>query len=155
MGGVSTRDFGAREDAVVTDLETEGSGSDKHTLMGLTKGQLQHLGNILDAVDLLATAAKQADLGASDAADITSVASLATSQQLLAVNLNRKGLMIYNSDANALSVKYGVTATTSAGGRSFVIPSSGLWEMPQPIYTGRIDGIWAADGSGSAEITEW
>ena len=86
---------------------------------------------------------------------ITAVASLATAQYLKAANINRKGLMIYNSDANALSIKYGPEAAASAGNRSVVIPTANMWEMPQPIYHGVISGIWAADGSGHAEITEW
>ena len=56
-----------------------------------------------------------------------------------------------NSDANDLYLKYGTTATTA---ESIRIPYNGYWEMPQPIYTGRIDAIWTADGSGSAIYTE-
>jgi hypothetical protein len=64
----------------------------------------------------------------------------------------RGGLIIYNSDANDLYIKYGATASMTDF--TVKIPSGGYWEMPQPAYPGRIDGIWAADGSGSAHITE-
>lgn len=30
-----------------------------------------------------------------------------------------------------------------------VFAAGAAWEMPQPIYTGRIDAIWSTDGSGS------
>lgn len=43
--------FGHREDAAIVDLEEGGSSPDTHTLMGLTKGQVQRLGEILDALD--------------------------------------------------------------------------------------------------------
>lgn len=51
MAGVSTRDFGTREDAPITDLETGGDDADNHTLMGLTKGMLAKQGEIADAID--------------------------------------------------------------------------------------------------------
>lgn len=76
-----------------------------------------------------------------------SLASAATSAQLLAANLGRKGLLLTNTDANAVYLYYGTTATTSKF--TVKIPTDGYWEMPQPIYTGRIDVIWAADGAGS------
>ena len=88
------------------------------------------------------------------AAAITSVNSLATSQQLLAANANRQGLIVINTDANALYLKYGATASLVGGGYTVIIPQNGYWEMPWPIYTGVIDGIWVANGAGLAELTE-
>lgn len=85
-------------------------------------------------------------------ATLSSLASAATSAQLLAANTSRKGVLIHNTDANALKIKYGTTA--SASSYSVNIPSNGYWEMPQPIYAGRIDAIWDADGAGSAYVTE-
>lgn len=75
------------------------------------------------------------------------LASAATSAQLLAANTARRGLLLNNTDANAVHLYYGTTATTAKF--TVRIPSNGYWEMPLPIYTGRIDVIWAADGSGS------
>lgn len=85
-------------------------------------------------------------------ATLSAVASLATTQQLLAANTGRKGVLIVNTDANTLRLKYGTTA--SASSFTVAIPSNGYWEMPTPTYAGRIDGIWDADGAGSAYITE-
>ena len=76
-----------------------------------------------------------------------SLASAATSAQLLAANTARTGLMITNTDANAVYLYYGTTATATKF--TVKIGSGGYWEMPQPIWTGRIDVIWAADGAGS------
>jgi hypothetical protein len=84
---------------------------------------------------------------------VDSLASQATTIQLLAANASRGGLMVTNTDANDLYLKYGATASLT----SFTvrIPFNGYWEMPAAaIYTGRIDVIWAADGSGSAIYTE-
>lgn len=85
-------------------------------------------------------------------ASLSALDSAATSAQLLAANQSRKGLILVNTDANAVYVKYGTTA--SATSFTVTIPSGGYWEMPAPIYTGRIDAIWAADGSGSLYATE-
>ena len=85
-------------------------------------------------------------------ASLTSLASAATSAQLLAANSARKGLVLTNTDANGVYVKYGTTA--SATSFTVLIPANGYWEMPLPTYTGRIDAIWAADGSGSLYATE-
>lgn len=86
------------------------------------------------------------------AATISALASSASSAQLLASTAGRRGLTLYNTDANGVYVKYGTTA--SATSFTVLIPASGYWEMPRPIYTGRIDAIWAADGSGSLYATE-
>jgi hypothetical protein len=76
-----------------------------------------------------------------------SLASAATSAQLLAANTARIGLHLTNTDANAVYVYFGTTATATKF--AVTIPAGGYYEMPQPIYTGRIDAIWAANGSGS------
>lgn len=87
------------------------------------------------------------------AASLTSLASTAASQQLLPVNTSRKGLILQNTDANDVYVKYGTTASAT----DFTVKiagNGGYWEMPTPIYLGRLDAIWAADGAGSLYATE-
>jgi hypothetical protein len=91
-------------------------------------------------------------LQSASSASVTALASSASSAQLLAANTARKGLILNNTDANAVLVKYGTTA--SATSFTVRIPLNGYWEMPKPIYTGRIDAIWEADGSGSLYATE-
>lgn len=86
-------------------------------------------------------------------ATLSAVASTATSTQLLGPNDRRMGVQIVNTDANALYIKYGTTASTTSF--TVIIGASQYWEMPpESIFAGQIDGIWAADGSGSAYITE-
>ena len=85
-------------------------------------------------------------------ATLSTVASTDSSTAIIASNAGRQGLMVFNTDANILYLKYGATA--SATDFTVQIGSNVLWEMPEPVYTGAIDGIWAADGSGSAYITE-
>ncbi len=85
-------------------------------------------------------------------ATLSTVASAATSAQALAANASRIGVVAYNSDANAVLLKYGTTASGSSF--TYRIPAGGHWEMPSPTYTGRIDVIWEANGDGSLFITE-
>jgi hypothetical protein len=87
-----------------------------------------------------------------DSSAVTSVNSTASSTTLLAANANRVGAMIHNTDANALYVKFGASA--SATSFTVKIASDGYYEFPRPIYQGVVDGIWAGDGSGIAAITE-
>ena len=68
-------------------------------------------------------------------------------QQLLPSNAARRGLLLTNTDANDAYLYYGTTA--SASKFTVKVPPGGYWEMPRPVYTGRIDAVWSADGSGS------
>lgn len=85
-------------------------------------------------------------------ATLANVASSASNVTLQASNTSRIGLTIFNDSAQSLFVKYGATASSS----SFTVKilAGGYWEMPQPIYTGIVDGIWVA-ADGSARMTEF
>jgi hypothetical protein len=84
----------------------------------------------------------------------TVVASSATSQTLIAANPLRKGLVIFNTDANALHVNLGADADDDATTADLSIAATnGVLYVPYGI-TNRIPGIWAADGSGQATIYE-
>lgn len=83
-------------------------------------------------------------------ATVTSVASSATSVTLLAASA-RRGATIYNDSTQVLYMKFGITASNTS--YTVQLASGDYWEMPYPIYTGRIDGIWAS-ANGNARITE-
>ena len=87
-------------------------------------------------------------------ASITSQASVLVSTELVGVNVHRTGLIIINTDANALYIRYGYGAAPTAGNWTYRILSGETWEMTGTIYAGVIEGIWDANGSGYAEITE-
>lgn len=83
---------------------------------------------------------------------VSSVASGIASVTILAANTSRVGAVIVNTDANALHLllSNGTASTTNytakvAAGGEYTVPSN---------YTGIIVGIWAADGTGSAVVTE-
>lgn len=83
-------------------------------------------------------------------ASINSKAGSASTQQFLASNTSRKGLIIENNSSEDLYVAYAATASTSAFTKR--IKPYEVWE-PSKNYTGVISGIWT-NGVGAAVITE-
>jgi len=90
----------------------------------------------------------------------TSVASAATATTILAANSARLGATITNDDANILYLLVASTGTVSS--TVYTVPvagGGGFYELPVlakgKVYTGIITGIWAADGSGAARVTEY
>lgn len=84
-------------------------------------------------------------------ATLTNVTSSASSVLLLASNVNRKMAMFYNDSTSTLYLKLGVTASTTS--YTVQLQAGGYYELPSPIYTGEIDGIWSA-ANGAVRITE-
>lgn len=80
---------------------------------------------------------------------VTSVADTATSTTLLSASAARKGFRIYNDSTAALFVKYGTTASAT----DFTVKLAADGYLEENFYSGRVDGIWASDASGSARIT--
>lgn len=59
---------------------------------------------------------------------------------------------MFNDSDKTLYLKYGDECSTSS--YTVQIAAGGYWEMPLPVYRGRIDGIWASGPTGSAQVTE-
>lgn len=83
----------------------------------------------------------------------SAVASGIASVTILAANPNRKGATITNTDANALYLDLS-GGTASSTSFSAAVAANGYYEVPFG-YSGLITGIWAADGTGSALVTEF
>lgn len=86
------------------------------------------------------------------AATLTNVSASATSVQLLASNSSRTQAVFYNDTDKNAYVKLGTTASTTSF--SYLLVPGATLELPKPIYTGRIDCIWATGPTGSMRITE-
>jgi hypothetical protein len=83
---------------------------------------------------------------------VTSVSDTASSTLLLSAGATRRGFRIFNHSPYRLYVKYAATASIAAGGWNvFIEPYTWLVEDG---FGGRVDGIWAANGSGYAQIVE-
>jgi len=82
---------------------------------------------------------------------VVAVPGSATAVTLLAANTARRGACIFNDSTAALYVKWGAGATTALY-TARVAPGQ-LYELPLPVYTGILTGIWSA-AAGNAMITE-
>ncbi len=82
----------------------------------------------------------------------TQVADSASSVTLLAANTSRLGASVFNNSDQILYAKCGTTA--SATDFTTRIMPYEYWEVPFG-YDGRIDGIWANNSTGSANVAEY
>lgn len=82
------------------------------------------------------------------------VATSGTSVQLAAANGSRSALKIFNASTNPLYVNFGAAAAISSGHYVHKVAAGALWEPAGPIYNGVVNGIWSADDSSYANITE-
>lgn len=85
-------------------------------------------------------------------ATLTNVSDAATSTSLSTSNPNRKGWYVTNDSSSILYINFGATASTTA--YTVQVAAGGFYEMPLPVYTGAMNGIWSADSTGAARITE-
>jgi hypothetical protein len=84
-------------------------------------------------------------------ATVASVAGSASSVTLFAANPAAQGRLLMNDSTANLYLAYAPTAST--GAYTVLIPPNSYWEMPHPIYTGQVSGIWAS-ATGNARTTE-
>lgn len=89
----------------------------------------------------------------SGTAAFTSVASGIVSVAILAANAARKGAVIVNTDANTLYLDLS-GGTASAARHTRALAQNEAYEVPFG-YSGAITGVWAADGTGAALVTEF
>ncbi len=82
---------------------------------------------------------------------VTSVNASATSVVLLASNASRKGATFYNDSAAILYLAF--AATASAAAYTVQMVANAYFELPWPVYTGVISGIWVS-ATGAVKITE-
>lgn len=87
-----------------------------------------------------------------DPATLANISDTATSTTLQAANSDRYGWSCYNDSDQALYIKFGATA--SATSFTVKLGPGDFYEMPTPCYGGVIDGIWDADSTGAARVTE-
>lgn len=85
-------------------------------------------------------------------ATVASVASSATSVTLLASSASRAGAIFFNDSTQVLYLKFGATASTTSFTRK--LAAGEHYELPIPLYSGTIDGIWAS-ADGFCRVTSW
>lgn len=100
--------------------------------------EIARLTSILSALQATLSVAEPAVASATQ----INVAAAAASTAIAAANANRKGMILTNNSTADVTMAYGASVTTALF--TFKIPAGGYWEMPKPIYTGAISGIWAS-----------
>lgn len=85
-------------------------------------------------------------------ATMSSVNDTASSTTLLAANVNRRLAVIVNDSTSVLYVLYG-SGTASATNFSYRLEQNDTLVIDDGWF-GQINGIWSADASGAARITE-
>lgn len=91
-------------------------------------------------------------LRVSNTATLTSVASSASSVQLLAANASRRGASIQNTSTSILYVLLGTASATATTAHSVQMAANTYYEIPYG-YTGAVQGIWSS-ANGQANMTE-
>lgn len=92
-------------------------------------------------------------LRTSNAVNVTTVASSASSVSLISANIRRAGVTVQNTSTAILYILVGGGTATATTAHSVQVPSNGYWEAPYG-FTGALSGIWAS-ANGSANITEY
>ena len=85
-------------------------------------------------------------------ATLANVASSASSVTLFAASGNTNARVIFNDSTQVLYVKFGTTASSSS--YTVQMAAGAYYEFPQPVFDGRVDGIWAS-ANGNARVTSW
>lgn len=82
---------------------------------------------------------------------LSNISASASSVTVLAANANRKMAMFFNDSTSTLSLKFGATASAT----SFTVQliANAYYELPTPVYTGILDGIWTV-ATGTVRVTE-
>jgi hypothetical protein len=84
-------------------------------------------------------------------ATVTAVPRSAATVTLAALNVSRRGLMVFNDTGAILYVKFGPGATTADF--SFRLTANTLFES-NVEYSGLVTGVWGSGGAGNALVTE-
>jgi len=88
-----------------------------------------------------------------DSVSQSEVSAGTVSQLLKASNENRTGLQVHNNGTATLYINLGTIAATD-NYTDRPIEADAYWEMPMPIYTGAIYGIWSS-ANGYVTVTEF
>lgn len=129
------------------DTRTVGAGTDEHR-------QVMVVGDPVTAANVATVTAAGTMLvndGRPATATLANVASSASNVTLRASSTARLGLTLYNDSTSACYVKFGATA--SATSFTVFLGPTAYYELPNPCYTGIVDGIWVS-ANGNMRVTE-
>lgn len=113
-------------------------------------------GNTIIATNTMPVGTEQAlivrpTIPTSALATLTNITGTVNGVLVVATDGTRKGIYIVNDSTANLLVRLGTPATTASF--SLKITTASSWQMPFPIFQGRIDAIWDATNVGAARVT--
>ncbi len=85
---------------------------------------------------------------------VVAIAQTTSSAVLAAANADRRGLSIYNNSNRVMFVRASAGAATLSNW-TVRLGRNDYYELPFPVYTGEVTGIWASGSGGSAQVTEF
>ena len=88
---------------------------------------------------------------AANAVTLANISASQTSVTLQAANVDRRGWSCWNDSTSNLFIKFGAVASSTSN--TVKLASDSFYEMPEPVYTGIVDGIWTT-ANGAARVTE-
>lgn len=94
--------------------------------------------------------------GLSSTGTVTAVPANVASTTLKAANTSRKGLVVYNDNG---SLYLSLASSSSFASFSVVLAAGAYFELPLPVYTGIVTGIWTgqtnvyADGVSNTDTS--
>lgn len=129
------------------DTRTVGAGTDEHR-------QVVVVGDPTTAAQVATVTAGGAlltDEVSPATATLANVGGSVASVTLQASNTARLGWMVYNDSTASMYLKFGSAA--SATSFTVFLGPGAYYELPEPIYTGIVTGIWTV-ATGNARVTE-
>lgn len=122
---------------------------------GSTQVSVSSVAGIVSVAQASTVWAVQAAFQVASTVSRSSVTQSSTSVTLQTSNATRLMWSAFNHPTQGanLYVKFGATASTSDF--DVRLPPLAYYELPRPIYTGRIDGVWDSTGAGFARVCEW
>lgn len=78
-----------------------------------------------------------------------------TTPFLIAGATDRRGLTMFNNTSANLFVAPGSSASLNSGRFQFKLSPGSFYEMPSPIYTGPVFGMYDVPSSGSINVYEF
>jgi hypothetical protein len=152
QSGTWTVDLGATDNAVLDAIQTATASA---------ANSLALIDNAVSGASLAVSIATALQTGTNtigvvmdervSTSTLSNVSGSASSVQLLASTAGRKAAYFHNDSTATAYVKFGTTASTTS--YTVKMAPDSFYEIPQPVYTGRIDAIWSA-ANGSMRITE-
>lgn len=88
-------------------------------------------------------------------AGLTFVLSTSSEVIIASGNLQRMGLTVFNDSSGTLFLMVGPTGSLATNFFSVKLSTGDFYELPVPVYTGAVTGLWNQPDTSGAMVTEY